>query len=295
MEATLHRVTGDELPALRDWLKHHLPETFRLYNTTEEIIRGRWQGTSFLTLGWPDIQAVGEGPVSPDDIDCAAYFMEPRVTCVFSPSPDQLTRLLTAPDIYDWTRPILFFVFSTRLSPTIREVSEARGGNPDRAQRQACRLVARPGDVPLLPVPEELEARALDPDLHSDLVYSNWDHSRKHCDLYIRQLLGRFPSVGLFDKSGRCVAHELGKHYGTIGFLHVHEEFRGRGLGKVVLSLLAHKYLSQGLTVTTLVFADHKHSLAMHTSMGFHIEGDLHLYTHYIGAPDENEGILNFG
>ena len=40
----------------------------QLYSVVDETIRGRWQGTSFLTLGWPDILAVGEGPTSPEEI-----------------------------------------------------------------------------------------------------------------------------------------------------------------------------------------------------------------------------------
>ncbi|KAK3793799.1 hypothetical protein RRG08_061933 [Elysia crispata] len=295
MDKSLHIVKADELPVLRDWLAQYLPETFKLYSVVDETIRGRWQGTSFLTLGWPDILAVGEGPTSPEEIGCAQYFNEPPLASVFSPSHEHLKRLLTSPGYLDWTKPILFHVFCSRIAPTIREVSESRGGNPERAYRHGLKLVVRPGDIPLLPVPDGFEARTLDPDLHTDLILSHWSHSRELAHLYIRENLKRFPSVGLFEKSGRCIAHEIVTHYGTIGCLHVDEEYRRRGLGKVVTSIMTNHYFRQGHAASCLILASNQLSLGMHTRMGFKVDGEADVYTHYIGNPEDNEDILNFG
>ncbi|KAK3793800.1 hypothetical protein RRG08_061934 [Elysia crispata] len=295
MDESPHRVRADELTALRDWLAQYLPETFKLYGVVDETIRGRWQGTSFLTLGWPDILAVGEGPTSPEEIDCAQYFNEPPLASVFSPSHEHLKRLLTSPGYLDWTKPILFHVFCSRIAPTIRDVSQSRGGNPERANRHGIRLVARPGDIPLLPVPDGLEARALDADLHTDLILSHWSHSRELAHLYIRENIKRFPSVGLFEESSRCVAYEISTHFGTIGFLHVHNDFRRRGLGKVVTSIMTNQYFSQGMSTSVVVFAHNHLSLSMHARMGFKVDSAVDFYTHYIGNPEDNEDILNFG
>ncbi|RUS80975.1 hypothetical protein EGW08_011250 [Elysia chlorotica] len=296
MDGCLHHVTTDELPDLRDWLVQYLPDSFKIYSVVKETINGRWQGTSLLTLGWPNILAVGEGPTSSQDIECAQYFNDPPLVSVFSPSHDHLKQLLTAPGYLDWTKPILFHFVCTRNTTTIQEVSESRGGNPQRAYRHGIKLIAKSGDIPLLPVPDGFEARALDPDTHTDLILSRWHHARKNADLYIRETLRRFPSVGLFDKrSGMCVAHEMGTKNGTIGRLYVHEDYRRRGLGKLTTSLLANQYFSQGLDVAILVFATNTLSLDMHSRMGFKVDGDGDFYTHYIGNPEDHEDILNFG
>ena len=72
------------------------------------------------------------------------------------------------------------------------------------------------------------------------------------------------------------------------------EDFRGRGLGKVVTSLLAHKYFSQGRPVSVLVFVHNELALGMHSKLGFKMDGELDVFTHYMGDPEDNEEILNF-
>lgn len=35
----------------------------KIHCTINEELNGRWQGPDYYTLGWPEILAVGEGPV----------------------------------------------------------------------------------------------------------------------------------------------------------------------------------------------------------------------------------------
>ena len=131
-------------------------------------------------------------------------------------------------------------------------------------------------------------------------VYPNVFLSSQYKHIYIYKL--HFPSTpslpflsASFDRSGRCIAYELSRYYGTIGFLHVEEDFRGQGLGKVITSRLAHKYFSQGLPVAVVVFVDNEVSIGMHTKLGFKVDGELDCFTHFMGDPDEQEQILHFG
>ncbi|GFR60326.1 glycine N-acyltransferase [Elysia marginata] len=266
MEPILHTVQESELPVLKEWLEKFLPHSFTLYYTVREAITGRWPGTVFGTLGWPGILAVGEMEVSQD---CPGYwyYSDPRITSVYSPSPDHLETLLTWPGFLDWSKPIIFQGLSKTSTPIIEKVARAKGGNHKVLNHVLHQ--ASPSDLPPRPVPDGFYLHDLDPDLHTDYIMSTWIHSRTHSDTYIRELIKRFPSVGLFDKDDQCVGLEIGTEYGTVGMLHVREEYRGRGLGKVITSQLAQKFFCVGLPVMAIVSKDNESSQPMHTSCGF--------------------------
>ncbi|RUS72251.1 hypothetical protein EGW08_019992 [Elysia chlorotica] len=203
----------------------------------------------------------------PDSFRCYLYYSEPRTTSVFSPEPPNLEKLLLWPGFLDWSQPIIFQGVSSRLTHSISKMAASQGGN--------CRIYhyvlykATQSEIPLRPIPEGFRIDALDPDLHTDYILSTWSHVRKNTDVYVREALRRLPSVGLFDKDGQCIGVEAGTDYGSIGMLHVQEAFRGRGLGKVITSQLAHKYFCDGLPVIALAGKDNESSLRMHTSCGF--------------------------
>ncbi|RUS71082.1 hypothetical protein EGW08_021160 [Elysia chlorotica] len=266
MEPTLHAVKEDELPAVKDWLEKFMPRSAKLYCTIRETLQGRWTGTTFCTLGWPNILAVGEMEAKPES-PCYIYHSEPRTTSVFSPDPDHLEKLLMWPGFLDWSQPIIFQAVCSGCTPSILKLAKAKGG--DCLVYANVINEARETELPPRPVPEGFYLSNLDPDLHTDYAISTWPHSRNHTDRYIRQLLRKFPSVGLFDKDGECIGLEIGNEYGAIGMLHVREEYRGRGLGKIITSQLAQKYFCDGLNVIAFVIKDNKPSRRMHTSCGF--------------------------
>ncbi|KAK3772392.1 hypothetical protein RRG08_031416 [Elysia crispata] len=269
---TLHTVKEDELPALKDWLEQFLPCSFKLYHTVRGTLQGRWAGTTFCTLGWPDILAAGEGEANPASA-CYRYHSEPRVTSVFSPDPHHLEELLLWPGFLDWSQPIIFQAVSSDLAPVIQKVAKSKGG--DCTTFANVIHEASGEDLPPRPVPKGFELRDLDPDLHTDYVMSTWPHSRTNSDSYIRELLRKFPSVGLFDKDGEIIGLEIGNEYGAIGMLHVREAYRGRGLGKIITSQLAQKYFCDDHSVIALVIKNNLPSRRMHTSCGFKEVGSV--------------------
>ncbi|GFR63547.1 hypothetical protein ElyMa_003607900 [Elysia marginata] len=214
--STLHRVTASELPTLKRWLEKYLPHSFKLHNTVTETLLGRWNGSTFCTLGWPNILAAGEGELNPN---CQSYLYHahPRSTSVFSPNREHLETFLLLPGYLDWTQPMFFQGISTTLRSTIESVARAKGGH--------CTI--KPNII--------LEA--------------------KKEDLPLRD--------------GKCVGLEAGTEEGTLGMLHVRQDARGRGLGTVITSHLAHQYFSAGLPVMVVVGAGNESSLRMHTSCGF--------------------------
>ncbi|GFO19678.1 glycine n-acyltransferase-like protein [Plakobranchus ocellatus] len=269
---SLHPVTEVELPQIKDWLEQFLPDSLKLYWTVRNMIQGRWQGSTLVTLGWPDILAVGEGPI-PEDSPCYEFHASSRRTSVFSPDPEHLETLLLYPDYLDWSKPIIFQGVNKQNRPVLDKIIEAKGNNCHIDTFSI--LEAGQEELPPRSVPEGLELRALDCDLDIDYITSTRYKTRDGEASYIKELIKRFPSVGLFDENNKCIGLELGKENGTLGMLHVREEFRGCGLGKVITSQLAQKYFRDDLPVTVLVPKDNEVSWRMHTSCGFRKMGDL--------------------
>ncbi|GFN86212.1 glycine n-acyltransferase [Plakobranchus ocellatus] len=273
MTPTLHRVTTDELPALKDWLEKYLPESRKIFFTVLETIRGRWQGTVFYTLGWPDILAVGEGLIGLEDSPCALYFRDPRTTSIYSPSLDHAETLLLYPGFLDWKQPIIFQAVTRKLRPVLQKLSTQMGGN--QTIYPNIMVEATEDDMPERPVPEGFELRPLDPDKHTDVVLTNWPHGRRHTDLFIKELLRRFPSIGLFNKEdGECVGAEIRYESGSLGMLFVKEKFRGKGFGKLISSTLSQSFFREGDSSVGWVIESNESSVRMHTGCGYKIIKD---------------------
>ncbi|GFO19673.1 glycine n-acyltransferase [Plakobranchus ocellatus] len=161
------------------------------------MIQGRWWGSTLVTLGWPGILAVGEGP-APEDSSCYEYHTVPRCTSVFSPDPEHLETLLLYPDYLDWSQPIIFQGVTKKTRPVLDKIIETKGGNCDI---EPCSILeAGQEELPPRPVPEGLDLRALDGDLHADYIKSTRPYTRDGETSYIKELIRRFPSVGLFDE-----------------------------------------------------------------------------------------------
>lgn len=282
MEPTLHKVAPSELPALRDWLFQYLPDSRKMYFTVLSIISGKWQGTTFCTLGWPHILAAGEGVASPEESNCFLYLTDPRTTHVYSPEPSDAEALLLCPGFLDWTQPVFFQAQTKKLRETIKKVSTSKGGNLIVFANVMVEATAE--EMPPSPVPQGFELRPLDPDRHADYVLGTWPMRRRHTYSYIRELLKRLPSIGLFDKStGQCAGYELIYEYGAVGMLFVMEEFRGRGFGKVITTNLAQNFFQDGHTVAAWVIKSNKPSMSMHLDSGFREGAGFDFLVHHIG------------
>ncbi|XP_012935171.1 uncharacterized protein LOC101854005 [Aplysia californica] len=276
----LHHVTREELPALFKYLERHLPHSWTLYATVRESAEGRWTDNSrFYTLGWPDIRAVGLGePYSTSRV--YNYHTKPRTTCVFSPVLQDSRALLTHPGFIDWTQNCMFQATPTELGETIVSLSREHGSRDVMPIRHVCTcMIAQPGDVELRPTPEDVTVRRL---TSSDAAFvsENWTHRRAGSDDYVRELVQRFPSVGVFDRDGGCLGYEVGTEYGTMGMLYVKPEARGQGLGSVITTHLAHSYFLDGLPAVVNILAKNLGSVQLHERLGFKPMCGLDLILH---------------
>ncbi|GFO17436.1 glycine n-acyltransferase-like protein 3 [Plakobranchus ocellatus] len=152
----------------------------------------------FLCLFCHDTPGPSPPLIDADIGQCALYHRDPRTTSVYSPNPDHAETLLLYPGFLDWKQPILFQAMTKKLRPVLQKLSTQMGGN--QMIYPNVMVEATEEDLPERPVPEGFELRPLDPDKHTDVVLTNWPHGRRHTDLFIRELLRRFPSIGLFNK-----------------------------------------------------------------------------------------------
>lgn len=84
----------------------------------------------------------------------------------------------------------------------------------------------------------------------------------------------------VYFRNNQCLGYELGLQDETIGLLYVIPEARGRGLAKVIISQLAHKYFANGLPASAVVLTDNDTSLKLHQNLGFKIVCGLNFVLH---------------
>uniref|UniRef100_A0A0B6ZQH6 Glycine N-acyltransferase-like protein n=2 Tax=Arion vulgaris TaxID=1028688 RepID=A0A0B6ZQH6_9EUPU len=276
----IHQVSEHELPILLQWLKEHLPLTWKLYGTLREQLRGKWQGTTFCTLGWPDILAVGEGPINEDICKVVGHYTDPRRTTVFAPEPAHARDFLTWPGFIDWSQPVIFHMLSLPVASIIKTLSQ-QAGCPSPKTIPLTLLTANSGDIKYRPREHgDVTIRRLDPDRDTEFVLANWEYAGKHTRSYIHELLKCFPSLGVFSRDGTCLGAEMGTEWGFIGMLYVTSSARGRGLGKLLTCRLAEKYFEEDLPAVVVTSVDNTESICLHESLGFQQECQLNLMYH---------------
>ncbi|CAG5129188.1 unnamed protein product [Candidula unifasciata] len=277
----LHKVTPEELPVLLEWAAQHLPGAQKIYGTVKEELNGRWQGPTYYTLGWPEILAVGEGPVDASRSQCADFFNDTRHTCVYSPNPEHVEKLLRRPEFLDWTRPIMFHATDPDSVNVVEKISSSTGGQ--FSQRMSFNLFAAyPGEIAPRPVPDGFELRQLDPDQDAEFVTSTWAYRRNYTVPYVREVLSNFPSVGIFNRQGECVALEIMSEFGTAVLLFTREDHRGRGLASCVVSQLAQRFFQENKPILATVSPQNKAAMDMHQKLGFKVIGKLCWFVHAI-------------
>ncbi|RUS89972.1 hypothetical protein EGW08_002239 [Elysia chlorotica] len=183
---------------------------------------------------------------------CGDYLNSPRTTAVFSPDPDHLKKLLLWPGFFDWEKTIDFQVVSPEVTHVFQEIAKMKGG----MLRLSDYTLFEMGKEEPPTFPEGFWVGPLDPDLHTDFVEGRWKYSRKNSNVYIRELLKKFPSAGVFNKHDELVGCTLGNEYGTLAMGHIDEEYRRFGLCAHMVSSVARAYFRDGLPSHALTLPD---------------------------------------
>ncbi|XP_046561440.1 uncharacterized protein LOC124270484 [Haliotis rubra] len=101
-------------------------------------------------------------------------------------------------------------------------------------------------------------------------VNTRWSfNDGRHSEIYIEELISKQPSRCLYNEKGSLVGYALRYHNGSIGFLHVLDEHRGKGYAKVIMSHLASLCLQQMEEVYVEVRQNNIASICVQKSIGF--------------------------
>ncbi|BFZ24827.1 hypothetical protein BsWGS_27866 [Bradybaena similaris] len=279
----LHEVTKQELPILYEWLQKHLPNAYKLYGSVQHELKGRWPGARYFTLGWPEIRAVGDGPVDESLSKCPKFFNHVRHLNVYGPDLADVEELVRRPEFVDWSKPVLTHANCYQSADVLEKISKETG-TPYNKRTRTQLMIAYPEDIKPCPVPEGFEVRPIDPHRQAEYITSTWPHRRKFTESYISAMLESFHSVGIFDRDGNLAAFELENEYEFSALLHVKDEYRGLGLAKCVVSLLAQKFFQENRPILAAVIASNKPALALHEQLGFKTISYLDWFVHSMTA-----------
>ncbi|BFZ24829.1 hypothetical protein BsWGS_27868 [Bradybaena similaris] len=281
----LHKVTKEDLPIFHEWLKKHLPDSSRMYGMVCAELKGRWPGARYYTLGWPQIRAAGEGQVDDTESKCPRFFNHSQLFSVFGPDLADVEELVLRPDFLDWSKPLLGQANSCRCADVLEKISKETGTLYTKRTLTQL-MIAYPGDIKPRPVPDGFEVGPIDPQGHAEYITSTWPHRQPHTESYITALVESFHSVGIFDRCGNLAAFELENECGLGSFLHVKDEYRGLGLAKCVISLLAQKFFEENRPFPAVIITSNTRSITIHEQLGFKAIGYLEWFTNSM-TPDK--------
>ena len=106
-------------------------------------------------------------------------------------------------------------------------------------------------------------------------VLEHWDYKGYFAENYVKQLLKRLPSIGIYHKkeergSPLLVAWCLTKTTGEIGLTYTLPKYRNRGFGSIVTLKLAEILLQHYFCIPFVVILNSNTvSIALHKKLGF--------------------------
>jgi predicted GNAT family acetyltransferase len=98
------------------------------------------------------------------------------------------------------------------------------------------------------------------------LIVDYWPHGRN--EAYIRWRIAAGPTCAIRQK-GRLVAWALTHTDGSMGILHVLDNYRGQGMARSITTALAERCLKAGLRPFLYIVEKNKASINLTKSMGF--------------------------
>ncbi|ESP05645.1 hypothetical protein LOTGIDRAFT_152510 [Lottia gigantea] len=186
---------------------------------------------------------------------------------IVTKNKEQLKKMLQTPGVINWKSCCRFAAINKRLHDVKTEVSEKNGGKLTMSDDVNIWSVTSE-TLKTLSIPEGFSLKPLTK-ADVDMVVTNWNFADDGVLEYITALIDSFSSVALYNQGQQLVGYMLESNYGTIGFLHVFEEFRGQGYSKVIVSSLAKKLLENGRQVHVYIYSNNTVSRNLHKGLGF--------------------------
>lgn len=143
---------------------------------------------------------------------------------------------------------------------------------PDKGKRMgldACYLYyLEPANLTETPGPRVSTLKPVD----AKVITAHWHYGRDPG--HVRRLIRTQPGCGIRRK-GRLVAWGLLHDDGSMGFLHVMEEYRGKGLARAITAALARRVLRLEQTPFLYILKTNTPSIRLTESMGFTRAGEF--------------------
>ncbi len=116
----------------------------------------------------------------------------------------------------------------------------------------------------------------------AEVINSFWNLSGGDSTEYIKDRIKNGPAYGI-RRDGElvawCLTHHLTESAMTMGFLHVKEEWRGRGFARSVTESMCQYALENGSIPVIDIFKDNEPSLNLAKSLGFQHIGENHWFS----------------
>ncbi|XP_046345617.2 glycine N-acyltransferase-like protein 3 [Haliotis rufescens] len=246
------------------------PGTLKIVGEIEATLENRICGYEYIVDRWPDCRAI---VILANAVELK--FLQGTVN-LYATDNDALMSLLHNPDVMNWSqgKRFTFAAVDSTIRAAVLEVMH-HYKVPFKINTDCVHLAVTQNTLKLRSVPEGYTLSSLQPE-QAPLINSLWKFSSGDAsEAYIKHLINKLPSACLYDEEGVLLGYALTYTYGYLGMLHVLEEHRGKGYGKVIMSQLALKHLKKKKEVYVIIECDNAPSLRLHGNMGFEVVPDV--------------------
>ncbi|CAI5653748.1 glycine N-acyltransferase-like protein 3 isoform X3 [Oreochromis niloticus] len=257
----------DELQIAEGVLLKHLPKSYKVYGFLFGINRNKPTTLEVVVDTWPDFKVI---ICRPDPENKRALNFKKKMA-YYSMDEQSLREMLTDENAVDWSTYFMIGGLDVSHAPMLKQVSSDRRVN--HKVYTSVHLLYLPDTNHLhMPVYDsELESRISSLNIsHVDLVNKTWKFGGDEKGYRtIENLISNFPSCCITDGQGQPVSWILVYDYCALGILYTLPEHRGKGLAKILISILAKKLHAEGYPVYCYIEEDNVLSYKLFRNIGF--------------------------
>ncbi|XP_067676564.1 glycine N-acyltransferase-like [Haliotis asinina] len=224
----------------------------------------------FIVDRWPDYTAL---VVRADPATAKHPVFLGNRTHVYTTDRDALEVMLQQPGVVQWSDKTAFSCLGADVLSTVTNVICQNDRTYDLDSYVVMKVTK--DTLKLRNISKGYTMTSLHPE-DAYHVNTRWSYNDGgHSETYIRDLISKQPSRCLYNDEGSLIGYALRLQNGTLGFLYVLEEHRGKGYAKVIMSHLASLCLQQMEEVYVHVHRNNIASICVHKNIGFHCPSNL--------------------
>ncbi|KAK6196304.1 hypothetical protein SNE40_001554 [Patella caerulea] len=259
------RIDDTLLPELLRKLKDGLPESYKEYSHVKNTIEKKWTSVDFYVDQWPEFTAL---VIRPHPQKHELKYTD-KYHFVYGTNTKQLMNIITADGFINWLERVTFGAVPSRFWSAIDDLLIEKKGEIIKAPGCIVHTITKE-ELVLHDVPDGMKLKWMNHNEAPELYRSNSKYQLTGVLEYSQALISKFRSLALITKTGQeFVGVASQTYYGTIGFLFVHEQYRGNGCAKVILSHLAKSLLDDNQMFVSLAEDDNTPAIRIHRSVGF--------------------------